>query len=676
VWTGCVTAQNGYLEKVCTGTGDGARTPVAIDSNVVNLSFDWKIQGNINYNCQGMAVYLESSPDNPIVTVSPDFCYPWNGIFSYTIYFDIPDVGYHTQYILGQRDNNWHNLKLSIDHGLYTVYHDGTPVIVASGTSRINSSWLSAQGWTHSGVSGSGWDNFKVGITRSQAINIDKTPPATTIAPSGSTGNNGWYTSDVQVTLTATDNEGGSGVKNTEYSFDGTNWNLYTVPFTITNEGTTIVYYRSTDNAGNIELTKTQTVKIDKTPPVIAGVPLVSKFSDDFNDNDISDWTMNANGNADAIADNGRMRLRVYKCSNVNVYKDLGFVSGEITVDFDFETRADGWHEIPDWKLIIDGVPMEGPYLPIPAYSGTTGHVTKTVTVNGNTQLAFLAYPSSYCGNGDHGNTYLWVDNVVVKTVADANSWYNKDVVVRFAASDDISGIDTVTPDTIISTEGAAQSATGTAVDKAGNSNSTTVSGINIDKTPPQVTINIPASGGVYLLNQALTADWSATDSLSGIASATGTLPSGAAIDTSMAGTKTFTVVATDIAGNTATQTSSYTIAYNFLGILPPIRADGSSIFNLGSTVPVKFRIADANGNYVSTATANLTYQYITGDVLGTVKEPISTSAANEGNTFRYDSTDNLYIFNLGTEGMATGTYQLNINLDDGTTHTVRISLR
>lgn len=60
----------------------------------------------------------------------------------------------------------------------------------------------------------------------------------------------------------------------------------------------------------------------------------------------------------------------------------------------------------------------------------------------------------------------------------------------------------------------------------------------------------------------------------------------------------------------------------------------------------------------------------------GRIEESISTSAANDGNTFRYDITDNLYIFNLGTSGMATGTYQLSINLDDGTVKIVRISIK
>jgi parallel beta-helix repeat protein len=101
---------------------------------------------------------------------------------------------------------------------------------------------------------------------------LDKTPPITTASLSGTIGNNGWYKSNVQVTLAAVDD--GVGVKKTEYGFDGINWNIYSTPVVINNEGTTTVYYRSTDNVGNVESTKNQTIKIDKTPPsiIISGV--------------------------------------------------------------------------------------------------------------------------------------------------------------------------------------------------------------------------------------------------------------------------------------------------------------------------------------------------------------------------------------------------------------------
>jgi hypothetical protein len=100
------------------------------------------------------------------------------------------------------------------------------------------------------------------------AYELDSIAPTTNISLSGTLGKNGWYVSNVQVALTATDNEGGSGVAKTEYSFDGFTWNTYTAPFMVSTEGTTSVYYRSTDEAGNVEETKTEAIKIDKTLPV------------------------------------------------------------------------------------------------------------------------------------------------------------------------------------------------------------------------------------------------------------------------------------------------------------------------------------------------------------------------------------------------------------------------
>jgi hypothetical protein len=92
----------------------------------------------------------------------------------------------------------------------------------------------------------------------------DTTPPVTTINLSGVLGDNDWFTSDVTVTLSATDS---IEVDKTEYSIDNATWASYATPFTITKEGNTVIYYHSTDQAGNLETVKTKTIKIDKTIP-------------------------------------------------------------------------------------------------------------------------------------------------------------------------------------------------------------------------------------------------------------------------------------------------------------------------------------------------------------------------------------------------------------------------
>jgi hypothetical protein len=56
--------------------------------------------------------------------------------------------------------------------------------------------------------------------------------------------------------------------------------------------------------------------------------------------------------------------------------------------------------------------------------------------------------------------------------------------------------------------------------------------------------------------------------------------------------------------------------------------------------------------------------------------EAVSTSAATTGNAFRYDLTSGQYIFNLATGGLSKGTWRLSINLQDGVSRTVTISLK
>ncbi|HWR26587.1 MAG TPA: PxKF domain-containing protein, partial [candidate division Zixibacteria bacterium] len=112
------------------------------------------------------------------------------------------------------------------------------------------------------------------------------------------------------------------------------------------------------------------------------------------------------------------------------------------------------------------------------------------------------------------------------------------------------------------------------------------------------------------------------------------------------------------------------------IGFLQPINGDGSSIFKLKSTIPVKFQKWDENGNFITDAVAKIYLSKITDTVLGSEIEAISTSEETTGNLFRYDSTDNQYIFNLGTKKLSTGTWQIRIEFNDGTDKVVKVSLK
>ena len=108
----------------------------------------------------------------------------------------------------------------------------------------------------------------------------DTTPPVTTATVSPGPNSNGWNNTNVTVSLNSTDSEsGGSGVKQIQYALSGAqSVDTQTVPasatsVTISAEGMTTLNYFGTDNTGNTEQSKAFTVQIDKTPPIVSGMP-------------------------------------------------------------------------------------------------------------------------------------------------------------------------------------------------------------------------------------------------------------------------------------------------------------------------------------------------------------------------------------------------------------------
>jgi hypothetical protein len=83
------------------------------------------------------------------------------------------------------------------------------------------------------------------------------------LSPAAPNGQDGWYVGPVTVTLSATDNPGGSGVDRTEYRIDGGDWTTYSGPFAVGSDGQHTVGYRSVDRVGNVEATKTVSFKVD-----------------------------------------------------------------------------------------------------------------------------------------------------------------------------------------------------------------------------------------------------------------------------------------------------------------------------------------------------------------------------------------------------------------------------
>jgi hypothetical protein len=94
----------------------------------------------------------------------------------------------------------------------------------------------------------------------------DTVAPTTSTDITGSQSPSGWYTSDVNVSLSSYDQT--SGVASSYYRIDSGGWDTYSAQFNLTEEGTHVIEYYSGDNAGNSETYRAMQVEIDRTGPV------------------------------------------------------------------------------------------------------------------------------------------------------------------------------------------------------------------------------------------------------------------------------------------------------------------------------------------------------------------------------------------------------------------------
>ena len=106
--------------------------------------------------------------------------------------------------------------------------------------------------------------------TYNSTFYVDNTPPETiaTLSPPSPDGSNGWYVSDVIITLTS--NDTGSDVDTIFYRIGDGDWNEYTENISLTEDGIYTIYYYAVDNAGNEEGVKSIEMKIDKISPEIS----------------------------------------------------------------------------------------------------------------------------------------------------------------------------------------------------------------------------------------------------------------------------------------------------------------------------------------------------------------------------------------------------------------------
>jgi hypothetical protein len=467
--------------------------------------------------------------------------------------------------------------------------------------------------------------------TTKSGINIDSQAPKTD-ADLQCTGKNGYCRGNkATVVLTANDQAGLSGVKEIRYSTNnGSSWQSTagasaSVDVNLNGSGKASVLFYAVDNAGNSETQDGVNIKYDTIAPTVT-------------------HTLNPTANAD------------------------GWNKADVTVHFDANDDSDGSGVDPSTVTTDQTISTE-----------TTGTV-----VNGSAE--------DYAGNLGTDLVTVKLDKTAptigtsVSGLQGSNGWYKGPVTIHFTCADPgavQSGGVTCPADVVLSTDGTGQSASGTATDKAGNTASASVSGINIDSTKPSITVSGVADGGTYTLGAVPAPSCTASDTngsgLDGTCAITVTGGKANGV-----GTFSFTATATDKAGNTSTQTGTYTVIYRWDGFLQPINdtahqvGTSTSIFKAGSTVPTKFQLKKADGTVVQANSLPTWTNPVKGSpTAAPVDETAYTDPATPGGTYRWDSTAQQYIYNWGTAKNQVGYYwRASITLDDGQTYYVNIGLR
>lgn len=196
---------------------------------------------------------------------------------------------------------------------------------------------------------------------------------------------------------------------------------------------------------------------------------------------------------------------------------------------------------------------------------------------------------------------------------------------------------------------------------------------INVDTTAPIITVTTPTDGGSVILGSAHTVDYSCADESdgSGLASCSSDVVNGSALDTSTVGAKSFTISATDNAGNTSNKTVTYNVRYQNTGFLGSVDGNILNKAKAGATIPVQFKLVDANGTPISTPSSFVSLT--SAGTTCTAGEPADAIEQYTGNSGLQYLGDGVWQYNWKTAKTYAGQCRvISLNLADGSSATAK----
>jgi hypothetical protein len=343
----------------------------------------------------------------------------------------------------------------------------------------------------------------------------------------------GWNMADVVLDLLASD--GGSGVREIEYSMDGAETSLPTITpgavasRTLTAEGTTTVTFQARDRDGNEEAPMTLDVHIDRTPPSIAahtatlpnaygwyGGPVEVSYtaSDALSGvlSNVETKTVSEEGHEKEILVSAEDNAGNTASASVVVNIDLTPPGIALASRVPAANTA-GWNNSPvtvTWSC-IDA--LSGPVAPSDSVTVGSDGAAQSAT---GTCRDLADHVTTDSVEGINIDTAPPNIAAVSNSAPNGNGWHKTDVVVRFEASDALSGIAFSSADAIVSTEGSGQPVSGSATDNAGNTAGASAI-VNIDKTAPTIALSSRTPANAAGWNRTdVVVTWNCGDALSG----------------------------------------------------------------------------------------------------------------------------------------------------------------
>jgi hypothetical protein len=445
-------------------------------------------------------------------------------------------------------------------------------------------------------------------------INVDKVAPALTGAAQG-TPNNGWYKGDVPVVWSCSDALSGIA----DGACPGTS--------TVTGEGSALAAGASvSDKAGNIANATVSGIKIDRTAPITSASVPAGKYgswhtgsvqvalggADNLSGVDKVHYSINGGAVQDyadpfSLGTTGTHTINFWSVDKAGNAEDRSAASQTVTIQIDnTKPTITGSRSPAANGFGWNNEPVTASFTCSDAHSGLAGCAPTSETLGDEREgQSVTGVATDNVGNSENA-TVEEINIDLTKptlsgsptTAANGAGWYKADVTIEWTGEDGLSGINAATQpkDSVITGEGADLGAGPVSIsDKAGNSQSASVSGIKIDRTSPVINGGpTTQANGAGWYKDPVTVAFTCTDNLSLVASC----PSNKVVSADGANQSVTSDKATDNAGNEAAGKTVGGI--NVDGTAPKTDADiactGKNGFCRGTTATVKLTAADQAG--------------------------------------------------------------------------------